>query len=133
MERNIKKERTSEYIIAIIFNLIFLYLINNLLNWNIYFITPALNEILWIINLSILATIIGNVLLLLYSPESFRYIMKIIMNTINFIAIYFVYEVFPFNFYNSFFNWGLSIFLILIMIGLVIASLVEVYQLANKN
>ena len=133
MERNIKTERTSEYIIAIIFNLIFLYLINNLLNWNIYFITPALNEILWIINLSILATIIGNVLLLLYSPESFRYIMKIIMNTINFIAIYFVYEVFPFNFYNSFFNWGLSIFLILIMIGLVIASLVEVYQLANKN
>ena len=126
-------ERTSGYFIAIIFNIIFLYIVNNLLNWQIYFITPAFNEVLWIINLSIIVTIIGNTLLLLYSPESFSHLMKIIMNTINFIAVYFVYEVFPFNFYNSFFNWGLSIFLVLVMIGLVIASLVEVYQMVNKN
>ena len=133
MVTNIKKERTSEYIVAIIFNIIFFYIVNNLLNWNIYFITPALNEVLWIINLSIIATIIGNILLLLYSSEGFRNIIKIIINTINFVAVYFVYEVFPFNFNNSFYNWVISIFLILIMIGLVIASLVEVYQFANKK
>jgi len=133
MERNRKRERNSGYVFAIIFNLIFLYIVNNLLKWQIYFITPAFNEVLWIINISIVATIIGNALLLLYSQESFSHLMKIIMNTINFIAVYFVFEVFPFNFYNSFFNWGLSIFLLLVMIGLVIASLVEVYQLANKN
>jgi hypothetical protein len=133
MEINMKNERTTEYIFSIIFNLIFFYIVNNLLNWNIYFITPALNEVLWIINLSIIATIIGNILLLLYSSESFRHVMKIIINTINFVAVYYVYVVFPFNFNNSFYNWVISIFIILIMIGLVIASLVEVYQFANKK
>ena len=133
MESYKKRERTTEYIVAIIFNVIFLYIVNNLLNWHIYFITPAFNEVIWIINLSIIVTIIGNALMLLYRRESFRHLMKIIMNIVSFIAVYLVYEVFPFNFYNSFFNWGLSIFLILIMIGLIIASVVEVIQLANKN
>ena len=133
MESYKKSERTTEYTVAIIFNVIFLYIVNNLLNWHIYFITPSFNEVIWIINLSIIATIIGNALMLLYRLESFRHIMKIIMNIISFIAVYFVYEVFPFNFYNSLFNWGLSIFLILIMIGLIIASIVEVIKLANKN
>jgi hypothetical protein len=128
-----KRERTTEYIVTIILNLIFLYIVNNLLNWHIYFITPSFNEVIWIINLSIIATIIGNALMLFYRLESFRHLMKIIMNIVSFIAVYLVYEVFPFNFYNSFFNWGLSIFLILIMIGLIIASVVEVIQLANKN
>ena len=133
MESYKKSERTTEYTVAIIFNVIFLYIVNNLLNWHIYFITPSFNEVIWIINLSIIAIIIGNALMLLYRLESFRHIMKIIMNIISFIAVYFVYEVFPFNFYNSFFNWGLSIFLILIMIGLIIASIVEVIKLASKN
>ncbi len=130
MENN-KKNRKSEYIAAVIFNLIFLFIVNNLLNWNIYFITPALNEVLWIVNLSIITAIIGNVLLLAYNPEWFRHIVKIIINIAALISTYFVYAVFPFNFYNSFINWGLSIFLILIMIGIAIAIIVEFYFLVS--
>ena len=127
MER--ERGRKSEYVTAIIFNLIFWYIVNNLLNWHIYFITNALNEVLWIVNLSIIAAIIGNALLLLYDPERFRHVMKIILNIFAFIAVYFVYVVFPFNFYNSFYNWGFSILLILAMIGIVIAIIVEIYLL----
>ncbi|MGZ7119187.1 MAG: hypothetical protein ACXVH2_05730 [Methanobacterium sp.] len=129
---NKKKNWKAEYITAIIFGLIFLYIANNLLNWNIYFITGALNQVLWIINLSIIVTIIGNILLLAYSPQWFRHVIKIIINIISLISIYFVYIVFPFNFYNSFINWGVSIFLILIMIGIVIAIIVEVYQFITR-
>lgn len=134
MENN-KKERNkkAEYIAAVIFNLIFLYIVNNLLNWNIYFITSALNDVLWIINLSIIAAIIGNALLLAYNPEWFRHVTKIIINIFALISTYFVYTVFPFNFYNSFINWGLSIFLILIMIGIGIAIIVELYFLLSKK
>lgn len=134
MENN-KKERNkkAEYIAAIIFNLIFLYIVNNLLNWNIYFITSALNEVLWIINLSIIAAIIGNALLLAYNPEWFRHVIKIIINIFALVSTYFVYIVFPFNFYNSFINWGLGIFLILIMIGIVIAIIVEFYFLISRK
>ena len=131
LERNIKREQKSEYFVAIIFNLIFFYIVNNLLNWQVYFITNSFNEVLWIINLSIIITIIGNILLLLYSPERFRHLMKIILNIVAFIAVYFVYIVFPFNFYNSFYDWGFSILLILAMIGIIIAIIVEIYLLVT--
>ncbi len=131
LERNRKREQKTEYITAIIFNLIFLYIVNNLINWQVYFITNAFNEVLWIINLSIIATIIGNALLLLYNPERFRHAMKIILNIFAFIAVYFVYKVFPFNFYNSFYNWGFNILLILAMIGITIAIIVEFYLLVT--
>ena len=129
MERSRRTERTTEYIIAIIVSLIFLYVFNNLLNWHIYFVTNALNEVLWIINLSLLATIIGNALLILYRAEWFRHLMKIIINIFNIIAVYLVYLVFPFNFNNSFLNWAINILLILIMIRIVIAIIVEFYHL----
>jgi hypothetical protein len=131
LERNREKEQKSEYIAAIIVNLIFLYVVNNLLNWHIYFITNAFNEVLWIINLSIVVSIIGNGLLLVYSPERFRHVVKIFINIISFIAVYVVYQVFPFNFYNSFYNWCFSILLIVAMIGIVIATIVEIYLLVT--
>ena len=131
LERNIKREQKSEYIAAIIFNLIFLYIVNNLLNWNVYFVTNAFNEVLWIINLSIIVSIIGNALLLLYGPERFRHLVKIIINIISFIAVYIVWKVFPFNFDNSFYNWGFNILLILAMIGIAIATIVEIYLLVT--
>jgi len=131
LERNRKREQKSEYITAIIFNLIFLYIVNNLLNWHIYFVTNAFNGVLWIINFSIVVSIIGNALLLLYSPERLRHVVKIIINIISFIAVYIVWKVFPFNFYNSFYNWGFNVLLILAMIGIVIATIVEFYLLVT--
>ena len=128
-----KREEKSGYFAAIIFSLIFFYIVNNLLNWHIYFITSAFNEVLWIINLSILATIIGNGLLLLYSPIRFMHAVKIVINIFSFIAVYIVYKVFPFDFYNTFYNWGFNILLILALIGIIIAIIVEIYLLIIKQ
>ncbi len=127
MERNIGMERNGEYVGAIIVNFILLYIFNNLLNWHVYFVTSAFNEVLWIINLSIAVAIIGNFLMLIYRPEWFRHITKIVLNIVAFAAVYLVYTVFPFNFSNSFLNWGLSVLLILALIGIIIATIVEIY------
>jgi len=134
MGSRIKKEISkSDYIISIIFNLILLYIFNNLLNWHVYFITNALNSVLWIINLSIIATIIINSLLFLYDPEWFRHLMKIFLNVFAFIAVYFLFTVFPFNFNNFYINWGLKILLIVGMMGIVIAFLEESYLLITRR
>ena len=133
MERNRRMERNGEYVAAIIINLIFLYIFNNLLNWHVYFVTSALNEVLWIINLSIIVAIIGNFLMLLYKPDWFRHVTKIVLNIFAFAAVYLVYIVFPFNFNNSFINGGLAILLILAMIGIIIASIVELFLLITKR
>jgi hypothetical protein len=135
LEKQIKKEKSkkSDYIISIIFNLILLYVFNNLLNWHVYFVTNALNSVLWIINLSIIATIIINTLLLFYDPEWFRHVMKIILNIFAFIAVYFLYNAFPFNFNNIYINWGLKILLIVGMIGIAIAFIEEFYLLITRR
>jgi hypothetical protein len=125
------RDQKSEYFTAIIFNLIFLYIVNNLLNWQIYFITSSFNDVLWIVNLSIIISIIGNIILLFYSPERFKHLVKILLNVVAFIAVYIVFTVFPFNFYNSFYNWAFSILLILAMIGIIIATIFEIYLLVT--
>jgi hypothetical protein len=129
MEETKKGGQKSEYIAAIIFNLIWWYIVNNLLNWQVYFVTNAFNEVLWIINLSIIVSIIGNALLLFYSPERLRHGVKIIINIVSFIAVYLVWDLFPFDFSNSFYDWALSLLLILAMIGITIATIVEIYLL----
>ncbi|MCE5213162.1 MAG: hypothetical protein LLF83_00370 [Methanobacterium sp.] len=131
-----EKEKTemskkSEYVAAIIFNLIFWYIVNNLLNWQVYFVTNAFNDVLWIINISIYFAIAGNLLLLFYSPERLRHLVKLIINVVSFIAVYIVWTVFPFNFYNSFYDWCFNILIILAMIAIIIASIVEFYLLVT--
>lgn len=133
LEQNLRRERNREYVTSIIFNFIFLYIFNNLLNWHVYFITRAFNEVLWIINLSIVVTIIGNFFMLLYRPDWFRHVTKIVLNIVAFAAVYIVYKVFPFNFSNTFLNWGLSALLILAMISIIIAIIVEIYLLITKK
>ena len=125
-EKNSKK---SEYFGAIVVNIILLYIFNNLLNWQVYFITNALNEVLWIINLAIIATIIGNIILLIFNPEWFRHIIKIILNIFAFTAVYSIYSVFPFNFSSFLIDWSVTIALIFIMIGIAVATIIELFFL----
>ena len=125
-EKNSKK---SQYIGAIIVNIILFYIFNNLLNWHIYFITNALNEILGVINIAITATIIGNIILIIFNPEWFRHIIKIILNIFAFTAVYSIYSIFPFNFSLFLIDWSVTIALIFIMAGILIATIVELFLL----
>ena len=125
-EKNSKK---SKYIGAIIVNIILFYIFNNLLDWHIYFITNALNEILWVINIAITATIIGNIILIIFNPEWFRPIIKIILNIFAFTAVYSIYSIFPFNFSLFLIDWSVIIALIFIMAGILIATIVELFLL----
>lgn len=120
-----KKAHRSEYIVSIIVNIILFYIFNNLLNWNISFVTPALNNILWIINLSIIAAIIGNALLFVYNPQWFRNIIKIILNIFSLYAVYALYTVFPFNFNEFYIGMALQFALLITIVVLIIATIVE--------
>ena len=124
-----KKAKKSGYIAAIVANIILLYIFNNLLNWQVYFITNALNDILWIINIAIMITILGNVLLLVYNQEWFRHVMKIILNIVAITALYNIFTVFPFNFNSFLVDWSMTIALIFIMVGITIATMMELFFL----
>ncbi len=124
-----KEAKRSDFIVAIIVNIIFFYIVNNLLNWHISFITPSFQDVLWIINLSIEANILANLIFLFYNPGWFRSSVQIILNIIGFYVAYLLYTVFPFTFSNINYTYGLQILLIIAMIGIVIATVVEILKL----
>ncbi len=127
-----KEVRRSEFVIAIVVNIILLYIFNNLLNWHISFIASSFQNVLWIINLSIGFNIIFNVLFIFYQPEWFRDSLQIILNILGFLVVYFLYTVFPFNFNQILISYGLKFALILIMLGIVVGTVYQILKLIFK-
>lgn len=128
-EKDVSK---SEFIVAVIGNVIILYIVNSLLSWDLGFITSAFQDVLWIFNISICATIIANLIFLAYHPGWFRSLVKIILNTLSFLVCYYLYTIFPFIFSQAAYTIILKIILIFGMVALIIASLVEVLRLIFK-
>ncbi|MBI4813060.1 MAG: hypothetical protein HY802_01460 [Methanobacterium sp.] len=123
-----KEPKTSEFIGAIIVNIILLYIVNNILSWNLSFIAPSFQDVLWIFNLSITATIIGNILFLIYHPGWFRSLIRIILNIFGFMVAYYLYTVFPFIFSNNLVTLFVKFALIVAMVVMVIVTIFEIVK-----
>lgn len=124
-----KESKTSGFIASIIINLIFLYIVNNILSWNLSFIAPSFQDVLWIFNLSISANIIANIIFIAYHPGWFRSIIQIILNILGFMVCYYLFTIFPFIFSQAAYTIVLQMLLLLGMAGAVIACLVEIARL----
>ena len=147
-----KKYPVRGYLIAVAVSIVLLYVLNNLLNlyvpwipgdysrffWNILnnvynhveisFLSKALTQCLWAINLSLAFSIIGNFVLVLYRPRWFHHLVQASLRGLAILATYVVYYIFPFKFESSAVNTAIRIVLIIIMIGLaafMISSLVR--------
>lgn len=128
-----KEPKKSEFIAAIVANIILLYIVNNLLSWNLSFIASSFQDVLWIFNISITATIIGNLIFLIYHPGWFRSIIRIILNILGFMVVYYLYTVFPFIFSNGWVIFSLEFAFIVAMVVMVIVTIVEVVKLILRT
>lgn len=124
-----KKVKKSEFIVAIIVNVILFYIVNNLLSWNFSFITSSFQGVLWIFNISICATIIANIIFLAYHPGWFRSLAKIVLNILSFYVCYYLFTIFPFIFSQTAYTIVVKMIIIMGMVALLIISLVEVLRL----
>ncbi len=120
-----KEPKRPEFFIAIIVNIILLYVVNNLVSWNISFITASFNDILWIFNISIVANILANIIFLIYFAGWLKNIIQVLLNIIGILVVYYLYVVFPFVFSNTLITWGLEMALILALFAIVVATFVE--------
>ncbi|MBM4241548.1 MAG: hypothetical protein FJ150_07820 [Euryarchaeota archaeon] len=128
-----KEFKNSEFIGAIIVNIIILYIVNNLLGWKISFIAPTWTQVLFILNVSIVANILANIGFLIYQRGWFRSLAQIILTIIGFVVAYEFYVVFPFIIQTEWIAIGLKILIILAMVAFVIATIVEVLRLIFIN
>lgn len=124
-----KAVNKSEYIFAIIANLIILYIANNIMNWNLSFISATFSQVLWVINLAIGSAIIGNILFLFYDPSWFRHILKVFINILGLIAVYTFYIIFPLSFSHNLVSLGVIFALIVMIIAFALATTFEVFKL----
>lgn len=85
------------YIVAIAVNIALIYIANNLLNWNVSFLTKDFVQCLWAINLSLGVTIFVNFIFIFFDRKWFKNLMEAFGNVFAFISGFIFWRVFPLN------------------------------------
>lgn len=117
-------KRRGEYITSIIFNLIFLWIVNKIPEWKLSFIRDNFSAVLWILNMNLLIQIGGNTLMLLIDHPAIRYLSRMILEASGFITMIVLFFIYPFNFSHlHHLAWIDKVLPILLIIGMVISAL----------
>lgn len=119
-----KHTRKGEYIGNFIANLIFLWVVNKVPDWNLGFIRDNYNVVLWVLNMNIFVQLAGNALVFLTTMASFRYFSRIIMEIASFISQIVLFYIYPFDFSNFHGLYWLDWFIpIMLIVGMVVSAL----------
>ncbi|MDA8219160.1 MAG: hypothetical protein M0Z94_16265 [Dehalococcoidales bacterium] len=120
--------RRVGYGATVVVNLILLYIMNNLLAWHFPFLTDSFVAVLWVMNLSLLAGIVGNALLLAYDDFWFHQVVRIATNIFGFAVVYTLLVIFPFDLPEA---WDIIVRIALVaaLVGIGIGTLVESVRL----
>lgn len=127
--------RRVGYVIAIAVNAVVLFIVNNLLDWDVLpWLTDDFEELLPLINFSILLTIIVNAIYLAYDAPWFKSLTQIVTSVIGLAVAIRTWQVFPFDFSGYDFNWEAvaRVVLIIAMVGLCAGIIAEVVKLIAR-
>ncbi len=141
-ERTVARERpkTSKgkragYVIAIIINAAMLVVVNSILDWDVLpFLTQDFTRVLPLLNVSLAATIVANVAFLLFDPDWFVSLCRMVLNAVGIAVGGLFLTVFPFDFsaYPGF-DWALlaKVMIILGIVGTSIGLIAETVKLVR--
>lgn len=124
-----KKERWYDYLIAILINLVFLYIVNNLIYWNLSFIAGSFADVLWALNLSLVVAIVANVSFVVYDPPWYKIVAKILMSFTALVAAFTLLTVFPFVINQVILAVGLKILIIIGILASVVSILFQIMKM----
>jgi hypothetical protein len=127
--------RVAGYIVAVGINAAILVIVNNVLDWGwLPFLTKDFADLLWLIDLSLLATIGVNLIYIWYDPRWFKSFGQIVTGAISIVVLARMLQVFPFDFSGTAFDWSMvtRAVLILALVGTAIGVLVEFFRVAGR-
>jgi hypothetical protein len=119
---------------AILVNLALLFVANNLLAWDLLpFLTDDFARVLWLIDISLLATVAVNLAHIWYDPVWFKSLGQIGLGSISMLVAIRMFQVFPFDFSVYEFDWErvARFVMVLSMVGIGIGIVVEAVKLAR--
>ena len=92
------RRKISEYVGAIIANGFILFVLNNLYNWRVPFLTESYQKCIWAIDVSLGAMIIVNFVFIFFDRDRFKHLLQIFTSAASFLALYIINWIFPFVF-----------------------------------
>ena len=126
--------RRLGYVVGIAVSAGIVFVLNNLLTWDILpFLTSDFEQLLPIINASLAATITFNAIWILYDAAWIRSTGQIILNLISIAVLALTLRVFPFDFSAYSFNWEslTKVVIVFLIVAIVIATIVEIVKLVS--
>ncbi|MCE5213996.1 MAG: hypothetical protein LLF83_04670 [Methanobacterium sp.] len=120
-----KEPHKSQFIAAVLVNLIFLYIANNLLNWNLSFIDNSFLQVLGILNIFFIVAVVVNFLFIFYSKDWFRNLFQIPVDLLGLVTAYSLFTIFPFIINNILLEYILKFILLVFIIGSFISLVVH--------
>ena len=121
--------RRFGYAVAVLVGAALLYLINVWPGWQVLpFLTQDTAQLLGIVNLSLIVGILVNLVNLLFDATWFKALGDLITLGIGMAVLVQIWQVFPFEFGGSSFDWALLVrwVLVLAMVGTAIGIIVQV-------
>jgi len=128
--------RRFGYAIAVLVNLLMLFVTNNILEWGwLPFLTEDFTQVIPWINFSLVASIVANVIYQFNDDAVIKAGGQLVTNAISIFVTYQILRVFPFDFSNYGFNWEIAtrVVLILAMVGAGIGAFAEAVKLLQAT
>lgn len=117
------------YLVSTIIDLVLIYVVNNLVSWNWSFIKSSFADVSLIITLSLVVSVITNIILLIYDKGVIKPVAQVFMNVFSLISTFYVVRVFPFDFTQiisiTWINSFAKICMWAVMLALVIGTITE--------
>src|SRR5690349_21086143 len=120
--------RTTGYGITIVWDVTLLYAAHHLVAWGVPFLTPAFDDVLWAIDLSLIASIVANASFMAYDADWFRHFLGAALDGLSLLSVYVLYQVFPFTFAAPFWSEVTAVALLAMMLAIAIALIVEIVE-----
>jgi hypothetical protein len=125
--------KLAGYIVAIVLNAGFIYVFNNLLNWDVRFFTPSLAAVAWSVNLALGAALVLNLCYIFYNRGWFRHGGMMLTNVLSFISMLLFWIIFPFDLPGETWVTTARTVIIVAMVGTGIGFVTEMIQLILRK
>lgn len=126
--------RRLGYLVGIAVSAGILFVVNNLLRWDIVpFLTADFEQLVPIVNASLVISIVVNAIWILYDAAWIRATGQIILNLTSIAVLALTLRVYPFDFSQYSFDWEslTKAIITFLIIALVIATIVEIVKLVS--
>lgn len=123
--------RRFGYAAAIGINLLLVWVIGNLADWEVVaFLTAEFADLVPLIQLGLWVTIVANVVYFAYDRSFATRSARLVVDVVNLYVTFRVFDVFPFDFSAHAFNWGLVFraILLIALVGTAVSAVVHLGQ-----